>query len=70
MQDMPPRRMLNTKATAAYCDLGESTLERLRRGSAGPCFHLIGRRVVYDVNDLDRWLATFRKTAPASGSTP
>ena len=36
-------------------------LIKLRKDDAGPVFIKIGRRVVYDPADLDKWLASKRQ---------
>jgi predicted DNA-binding transcriptional regulator AlpA len=59
----PPRlrRKLNTHAAAAYSGLARSTLEKLRVFGGGPNYIKIGRRVVYDLADLEQWLANHRR---------
>ena len=54
---------LRTPAAAAYVGLTKSTLEKLRLTSNGPAFLKLGRTVVYDVADLDSWLASRRRTS-------
>lgn len=56
-----PRRKLNTRAAAAYSGLARSTLEKLRVFGGGPDYIKIGRRVVYDLADLEQWLANHRR---------
>src|SRR5262245_36457531 len=55
------RRKLNTHAAAAYSGLARSTLEKLRVLGGGPRYMKIGRRVLYDVADLEQWLASHRR---------
>ena len=55
------RKMLNTSEAAAYCGSSASTLAKLRLYGGGPRFLRLGRRVVYDVADLDTWLAAHRQ---------
>ena len=57
----PFRKMLNTPAAAAYCGSSASTFTKLRLYGGGPVYIKIGRRVVYDPADLDRWLASRRR---------
>ena len=59
-------RYLDTRAAAAYLGLGERTLIRLRREGGGPPWAGIGRRVIYDIADLDAWM-TARKN-PGGGA--
>lgn len=55
------RCKLNTDAAAAYLGLARSTLEKLRVAGGGPHYLKIGRRVVYDVADLEQWLKDHRR---------
>jgi hypothetical protein len=57
------RKMLSTPAAAAYCNLGKSTLDKLRLHGGGPIYSKIGRRVVYDPADLDQWLGAHRQAS-------
>ena len=50
-------RRLSVKEASNYTGLSCSTLNKLRCSGRGPRFAKIGRRVVYDVADLDTWLA-------------
>ena len=50
------RRLLTTKQAAAYCGLSPRTLERYRVTGEGPRFIKLGRRVLYDPDELDRWI--------------
>ena len=56
-----PRRMLDTLEAATYAGLGKSTLEKLRLYGGGPTYIKVGKRVVYDISDLDAWLASRRR---------
>jgi predicted DNA-binding transcriptional regulator AlpA len=57
------RKMLRTPEAAAYCGSSSSTFCKLRLFGGGPVFVKIGRRVVYDPEDLDRWLAARRRSS-------
>jgi predicted DNA-binding transcriptional regulator AlpA len=47
---------MTSKAAADRLGLSESTLEKLRHKGGGPPFlRLSGRRIAYDVVDLDAW---------------
>jgi predicted DNA-binding transcriptional regulator AlpA len=64
------RRFVRTPEAAEYCGIGESTLEKYRVYGGGPTYLKAGRTVLYDVDDIDRWLASLRrkstsKAAPA-----
>lgn len=56
----PIRRMLRTEDAARYTGLSSSTLTKLRVKGGGPTFIKLGKAVVYDSHDLDKWLATKR----------
>ena len=54
-------RCMDTTTAAAYCGSTKSTFEKYRVKGNGPAFIKIGSRVVYDVTDLDAWLAARRR---------
>jgi Helix-turn-helix domain len=54
---------LTTPQAAAFVGLGVSSLEKLRVVGGGPAFLKIGRRVVYDALDLERWVAKHRRSS-------
>jgi predicted DNA-binding transcriptional regulator AlpA len=54
---------LPVSAAATYLGLSGSTLNKLRVFGGGPVFLKLGRRVAYDIADLDAWLATKRRTS-------
>ena len=62
MTDQGHRR-LRTGAAADYVGYAESTLEKKRLTGDGPPFIRLGRTIVYDTADLDRWLAARRATS-------
>lgn len=72
------KHMFDTAEAADYVGLGKSTLDKFRLTGRGPRFVKIGRRVLYDVRDLDGWLgehyrrstseATSARTVAATGS--
>jgi hypothetical protein len=51
------------EVAATYLGLSVSTLNKLRVFGGGPVFLKLGRRVVYDVVDLDAWRASKRRTS-------
>lgn len=55
------RRKLRTREAAAYTGLAKSTLEKLRVRGGGAPYMRVGRVVVYDQDDLDRWLAAHKR---------
>jgi predicted DNA-binding transcriptional regulator AlpA len=52
---------LTVEAAAAHIGLSASTLNKLRVFGGGPVFLKLGRRVAYDLTDLDNWLASKRR---------
>jgi predicted DNA-binding transcriptional regulator AlpA len=56
-----PNPRLNVEAAAGYTGISASTLNKLRVFGGGPVFLKLGRRVAYDVADLDAWLAARRR---------
>jgi predicted DNA-binding transcriptional regulator AlpA len=54
-------RRVPVNVAAHYTGVGTSTLNRLRSTGGGPRFLKICRRVTYDTNDLDEWLASKRQ---------
>ena len=51
----PDRRFLDTDAAADYLGLSPRTLQKHRVYGGGPPFRKFGRRVLYALDDLDRW---------------
>ena len=62
------RRKLPTPEAAAYLSLGKSTLDKMRLTGGGPSYFKVGARIVYDVSDLDAWLARHRRTSTSPRS--
>lgn len=56
-------RYLRTAAAAVYCGSAKSTFDKYRLTGAGPTYMKVGRTVVYDIDDLDAWMATHRRTS-------
>ena len=48
---------LNVKATSRWSGLSISTLNKLRLSGDGPPYIKAGRRVLYDIRDVEAWLA-------------
>ena len=67
---VPHRRWADPSKTADYIDKSESRLAKLRHFGGGPPFVKIGRSVLYDLDDVDRWLEgrKRRSTSDAGGS--
>lgn len=55
------RPKLRTREAAAYTGIAKSTLEKLRVHGGGAPYIRVGRVVIYDPDDLDRWLAAHKR---------
>jgi predicted DNA-binding transcriptional regulator AlpA len=55
------RRKLTVKETAAYLSVSKSWLDKRRLDGNGPEYLKLGRRVAYDLTDLDNWAANNRR---------
>ena len=49
-------RYLDTGQAAEYLGISPSTLNRMRVTGEGPRYSKAGRRVIYDIEDLDAWV--------------
>jgi predicted DNA-binding transcriptional regulator AlpA len=45
---------------ARFVGLSKSTLDKLRVSGGGPTYLQLGRRILYDLADLEAWLASKR----------
>ena len=50
------QRYLDTRQAAAYLGLSPKTLIKMRITGEGPRYAKVGRRVIYDMADLDAWV--------------
>lgn len=55
------QKVVNVDEAASRTGLSVSTLNKLRVFGGGPVFIKLGRRVAYDVADLDAWLTSRRR---------
>ena len=62
----PPPRRLPVGAAAAYVGLAVSTMNKARCAGGGALFYKLGGRVVYDVTDLDAWMASHRRASTSA----
>lgn len=47
---------LDAKKSATYLGLSTSTLAKLRLSGNGPTYSKLGRRVIYRMEDLNKWV--------------
>jgi len=62
MNNIDARRLASAEA-AQYLGISASTLSKRRVFGGGPRYLKLGRRVVYDVRDLDKWLEAHRRAS-------
>jgi excisionase family DNA binding protein len=58
-----PARKLPVSEAARFLGLSKSTLDKLRISGGGPTYLQLGRRVLYDVADLEAWLMPKRRSS-------
>ena len=56
---------LTVEPAAEYVGVSRSLLEKLRIAGGGPRFIKLGRKVLYDTADLDRWCEASKRTSTA-----
>jgi len=64
---------LDTKAAAEIVGLAPKTLVKMRCYGGGPVFEKLGRRVVYDIEDLRAWRLENKRRSTSDrgpGGTP
>jgi len=54
-------RKLTVKETAAYLAVSKSWLDKRRLDGNGPAYLKLGRRVVYDIVDLENWATSNKR---------
>lgn len=54
-------RRLGVSAAAAYVGASKSFMDKARLNGNGPVFLKLGKKVLYDLGDLDAWLACRRR---------
>jgi predicted DNA-binding transcriptional regulator AlpA len=64
-RDTSPQRLLSVAQTASHIGMSQSWLRKSRVYGTGPRATVLGRRVLYDLRDVDAWLST-RKQASTS----
>jgi DNA-binding transcriptional regulator YiaG len=68
MQDMRPRVWLRTDELAERLRTAPSTVRYWRFAGLGPRGVKIGRRVLYDLTEVERWEAEQAKDSGAAGA--
>ena len=63
--DAPKPRYLRRPAAETYCALPPGTLAKLASFGTGPRMVKLGRRALYDVSDLDAWMAANKVASTA-----
>jgi len=67
--DFPPR--MNTRAAARFTGLSARTLEKRRvTRTADPPYRKLGKRVVYDRDELLAWLDSKRRASTSDSGPP
>jgi predicted DNA-binding transcriptional regulator AlpA len=62
-------RKLRAPDAASYLSLSQSTLAKMRLRGDGPLYAKAGPRIVlYDIADLDAWLAGRRRTSTSDSA--
>ena len=54
------RTLMSIEETAAYLNTTRGALAQARYMATGPAFHKVGRKVVYDLADVNAWLDSNR----------
>ena len=66
-EPLKQNRRLSTKEAAAYMGISPRTLEKCRITGGGPSYLKIFDRVLYDMDELDGWLAKQRRRSTSDG---
>ena len=56
---------LTVREAADYVRLAKSTLDHMRTAGKGPRFIKLGRKILYDSRDLDKWFDDNRRSSTA-----
>ena len=57
---------IDTRGAATYTGVSESKLEKLRVHGGGPIYLKVGRKVIYDTDQLDIWLGSLHRASTSS----
>ena len=61
---------VDSRAAAKVLGLAHGVLANWRHFGKGPAFYKIGRKAVYDVAELEAWLAARRRTSTSGAAPP
>jgi excisionase family DNA binding protein len=64
------KRMLIAEDAAEYLGLATQTLAKMRWSGDSPPYLKVGRRVLYERDELDAWLARRRRTSTSDARNP
>lgn len=59
---------LDSAEAAAYLNVSRSMLAKRRLTGDGPSYSKLGKRVIYALVDLDRWVAELKRRSTSEGS--
>jgi len=64
------RSRVTVDGAAALTGLSTSTLNKLRLTGGGSPYLKLGRRVLYDVSDLEAWMSSKRRRSTSEAPSP
>lgn len=56
---------VNVQEAAEYVGVSKGMLDKLRTAGGGPRFIKLGKKVLYDTLDLDRWIESKKQSSTA-----
>jgi excisionase family DNA binding protein len=59
------KKLLTTRQAADHLSLSKSSLDQMRVKGGGPRFVKVGKKVLYDVADLDAWIEAHKQASTA-----
>lgn len=62
-------RYLDSAEAAAYLNVSRSMLAKRRLTGDGPSYSKLGKRVIYALVDLDRWVADLKRRSTSENSS-
>tara|TARA_R100001086_G_scaffold248363_1_gene185127 strand:- start:903 stop:1115 length:213 start_codon:yes stop_codon:yes gene_type:complete len=67
---MQTLRYMSTFETAEHIRVSTSWLAKSRLTGDGPPFIKAGRTVLYDIHDVDRWMAERKRASTSASAVP